>query len=161
MSYPVRPRWDPLAQLQSLRAELGRMFGSGLAGPGGRLMAGSGGALLPEVEVDRDDEGLTVTARLAGVAPEEVAVEVDARELRIRTRSAAETEQVTGVPEGEPGGPQPRDSTARSFDYRLSLGGDVDVDRVDATMDHGLLTVRLPRVAKAERRQVTIGRRAG
>jgi HSP20 family protein len=156
MTYPVRPKWDPFAQLQSLRAELGRMF----AGPGGRLTARSGEGLLPEVEVDRDDEAWIVTARLPGVAPEEVAVEVDSRELRIRTRSVAETEQATGVPEGEPGGPAQHDGEVRSFDYRLSLAGDVDVDRVDATMDHGLLVVRLPRATHASRRQVTIGRRS-
>lgn len=177
MSYPVRPRWDPFAQLQSLRTELSRMLGGPLAGSGGarRLPGSAGGGLLPEVEVQRDDEGFTVTARLPGVAPEEVAVEVDSRELHIRTRSVAETEQATGVPEGEPGGPpapagadpdrlhrpRPRDTGVHTFDYRLSLAGDVDVDRVDATMDHGLLTVRLPRLARGERRKVAIGRRAG
>jgi HSP20 family protein len=162
MSYPVRPRWDPFTQLQTLRAELSRMLGGSLAGSGGvRRLPGSGGGLLPEVEVHRDDEGFTVTARLPGVASEEVAVEVDSRELRIRARSAAETEQVTGVPEGEPGGPRPRERMERAFDYRLSLAGDVDLDKVDATMDHGLLTVRLPRMAHTGRRQVPIGRRAG
>jgi HSP20 family protein len=153
MSYPVRPKWDPFAQLQSLRAELARMFGAAT------VRSGAGGS-LPEVEVDRDDDGFTVTARLPGVAPEEVAVEVDARQLHIRARTVAETEQVTGVPEGEPGGPRPRAGAERAFDYRLSLAGDVDLDKVDATMDHGLLTVRLPRAAHEARRQVPIGRRA-
>lgn len=151
MSYPVRRRWDPFAQLQSIGAEFGRMFGSAMTRTGG---------LLPEVEVDRDDEGFTVTARLPGVAPEEVAVEVDSRELHIRARSVAETEQLTGVPEGEPGGPRPKADAGRSFDYRLSLGGDVDVEKVDATMDHGLLTVRLPRATRDGRRHVPVGPRA-
>jgi HSP20 family protein len=162
MTYPVRPRWDPFAQIQSLRAELGRLFGGS-----------GGGGLLPQVEVDRDEEGWTVTARLPGVAPEEVAIEVDARELRIRVRSAAETEQRAelpggaaeqpaaapdGGPAGGPGGAY-RDGVRREFDYRLSLGGELDVDRVDATMDHGLLTVRLPRLTRGTRRRVTVGRR--
>jgi HSP20 family protein len=148
MSHPVRPKWDPFAQLQTLGAELARMFGSAMTRTG---------KLLPEVEVDRDDEGFTVTARLPGVAPEEVAVEVDTRQLHIRARSVAETEQLTGVPAGEPGGP--RAGVERSFDYRLSLGGDVDVDKVDATMDHGLLTVRLPRATRDGRRKVPVGPR--
>jgi HSP20 family protein len=150
MTYPVRPRWDPFAQIQSLRAELGRLFGG----------TGAGG-LLPQVEVDRDEEGWTVTARLPGVAPEEVAIEVDARELHIRVRSAAETEQAAGLPGGEaaeqPAGAH-RNGARREFDYRLSLGGDLDVDRVDATMDHGLLTVRLPRIIRGARRRITIAR---
>lgn len=97
---------------------------------------------MPEVEVDPSDDGWTVTARLAGVAPEEVELEVDARELHIRSRPPASAEE------------QPQQ---RTFDYRLSLPGDVDVDKVDATMDHGLLTVRLPRVTRTGRRQVSIG----
>jgi HSP20 family protein len=175
MTYPVRPRWDPFAQLQSLRAELGRLF-AGSAG--GRLLAGSN--LLPEVEVDRDADGWTVIARLPGVAPEEVAIEVDARELRIRARTVEETEPATELatepatelasalatepatehPAGQhAAGPHERNGARRGFDYRLSLGGELDVDRVDATMDHGLLTVRLPRLVRGARRQVTIGRR--
>jgi HSP20 family protein len=153
MNYPVRPRWDPFTGLQSIRAELARMFGAASTGIGGAGM-------LPQVELDRDADGWTVTARLPGVAPEEVAVEVDRRELRIRARTVAETEQATGVPEGEPGGPRPRDGARREFDYGLRLPAEVDVDRVDATMDHGLLTVRLPRSPRGDRRQITIGRRA-
>jgi HSP20 family protein len=59
-----------------------------------------------------------VTARLPGVAPDEVEVEVevDDREVAIRAR-------------------------------------------VDATMDHGLLTVRLPRTERSKRRTIHIGRR--
>jgi HSP20 family protein len=153
MNYPVRPKWDPFAGWQSLRAELARMFGAASTGIGGAGM-------LPVVELDPDDEGWTVTARLPGVALEEVALEVDRRELRIRARTVAETEQATGVPEGEPGGPRPGNGVRREFDYGLRLPADVDVDRVDATMDHGLLTVRLPRASGGARRQITIGRHA-
>jgi HSP20 family protein len=102
---------------------------------------------VPEVEVDSDEEGWTVTARLAGFAPDEVELDVDARELHIRSRPPSESSDEDGE--------QPR---RRTFDYRLSLPGDVDVDKVDATMDHGLLTVRLPRVTRNGRRQITIGR---
>jgi HSP20 family protein len=114
------------------------MFGSALYGTRGGF---------PDVDLDEDDEGWTVTARLPGVAPEEVTIEVDDRELSIRARSEAE---VTG---GE--GAERR----RSFDYRFSVPGEVDADRVDATMDHGLLTVRLPRTSRSKRRTIPVGRR--
>jgi hypothetical protein len=60
------------------------------------------------------------------VAPEQGALDVDVREIVVRARAVTE------------GG-------GRAFEYRLALPADVDPDRVDATMDHGLLRVTLPR----------------
>ncbi|MEV0271074.1 MAG: Hsp20/alpha crystallin family protein [Hamadaea sp.] len=78
------------------------------------------------VEVRPTERGWEVVAALPGVAPEEVAVEVADRELRIVVASED-------------------DATPAALDRRVKLPGDVDPDNVDATMDHGLLTVRLPR----------------
>ncbi|MEV0713491.1 Hsp20/alpha crystallin family protein [Asanoa sp. NPDC050611] len=128
MNSPER-RWDPFAELQSLRAELSRLVGSGF---GGRNATG-------DIDLDQTDEALTVTARLPGVAPEEVALDVDVREVVVRARTAPEA------------------GARRAFEYRVVLPADVDPDRVDATMDHGLLKVTLPRVVKAGRRTITLG----
>jgi HSP20 family protein len=139
MTHPA-PRasygWDPFTELQALRAELGRIVG-------GRSSAA-------DVDVDETDDGWTVTARLPGVAPGEVVIDFEDRELRIRARSEAEVnEQQVGEAIG---------SRRRSFEYRVAVPGDVDPDRIDATMDHGLLTVRLPQAVRSARRQITIGR---
>lgn len=139
MSYParrnVRQGWDPFTDLQSLRTEFSRMMGAALAG--------LGRGLVPELEVDTDEQGWQVTARLPGVAPEEVAIDVDDRELCIRRRPSEEGEAP------EDGG---------DFELRVSLPSDVDVDNVDATMDHGLLRVRLPRTARSGRRTIQVSR---
>jgi HSP20 family protein len=143
MSYPRRSThgWDPFSELQALRAELGRMVGSALVG---------GPGSTADVDIDRTESGWTVTARLPGVAPEEVVVDFEERELFIRARSEAEVnEQQVGEATG---------SRRRSFEYRVAIAGDVDPDGIDATMDHGLLTVRLPRVARSQRRQIAVAR---
>jgi HSP20 family protein len=138
MSHPAsrnRSGWDPFSELQALRNDLGRLIG--------------GSASAADVDVDPSDDGWTVTARLPGVAPEEVAIDFEDRELHIRARTEAEVneEQV-----GEATG-----SRRRSFEYRVAVPGNVDPDRVDATMDHGLLVVRLPRRERSSRRQITVG----
>jgi HSP20 family protein len=148
MSYPVwrAPRQrglDPLSELYALRAELGRMVGSVLTGQRGAFA---------DVDLEESDDGWTVTARLPGVAPEEVAVEVDDRELCIRARSEAEVNEETGA--------DSEGSRRRSFEYRMTMPSEVDAEQVDATMDHGLLTVRLPRSTGGRRRQISIGRRS-
>jgi HSP20 family protein len=147
MSYPVwrAPRqrgFDPLSELYALRAELGRMVGSVLTGQRGTFA---------DVDLEEVDDGWTVTARLPGVAPEEVAVEVDDRDLLIRARSEAEVTADNGD-EGE-------GSHRRSFEYRMTIPSDVDSEQVDATMDHGLLVVHLPRSTRSRRRQIAVGRR--
>jgi len=131
--------WDPFSDLTALRKEMARMLEALAAAVKDASGAGAG-----EVEVDETEGGWTVTARLPGTAPEEVSVEVDQRDLRIRARSE----------EAEPAG----DARRVAFDYRLTLPGEIDQDRVDATMDHGLLTIRLPRSTRPRRHTITIRR---
>lgn len=132
-----------MRELHALRAELGRMIAAALIGGRGR----------PDVELQQTDEGWLAIARLPGVAPEEVAVELDSRELCIRARSEAEVNADLGMPgTGE---------HTRSFEYHLTLPDGIDADQVDAVMDHGLLTVALPRARNGARRSIaiTVGRR--
>lgn len=101
------------------------------------------------MELTETSDGWTVVAELPGVAPEEVAVEFDDRELCVRARSEEEVNADQGMPGSG--------SRARAFEYRITVPGRVDVDEVDAVMDHGLLTVHLPRATSAQRRVITIG----
>ncbi|WDZ86423.1 Hsp20/alpha crystallin family protein [Micromonospora cathayae] len=126
--------WDPMGELQSLRAELSRLVG-GRSGP-------------PEVELTETADGWEVVVRLPGVAPEEVAVELDDRELCVRARSEAEVNADHGIPGG---------LETRGFEYRIDLPSRVEPDAIDAVMDHGLLRVRLPRAARPAPRTITIG----
>ncbi|NES13220.1 MULTISPECIES: Hsp20/alpha crystallin family protein [Micromonospora] len=127
--------WDPIGELQSLRAELSRLVG------------GRSGS--PDVELTEVAGGWEVIVRLPGVAPEEVAVELDDRELCVRARSEAEVNADQGIPGG---------FETRGFEYRVDLPSRVDPDRIDAVMDHGLLRVRLPRATRPAPRTITVGR---
>ncbi len=127
--------WDPMGELQSLRAELSRLVG------------GRSGS--PDLELNETADGWEFVVRLPGVAPEEVAVELDDRELCVRARSEAEVNADHGIPGG---------FETRGFEYRVDLPSRVDPETIDAVMDHGLLRVRLPRAARATPRTITVGR---
>ncbi|GIJ76054.1 heat-shock protein Hsp20 [Micromonospora phaseoli] len=124
-----------MGELQSLRAELSRLVG-GRPGP-------------PEVELGETADGWEVVVRLPGVAPEEVAVELEDRELCVRARTEAEVNADHGIPGG---------FETRGFEYRVQLPSRVDPDEIDAVMDHGLLRVRLPRATRGASRTITVGR---
>ncbi|RKR89814.1 HSP20 family molecular chaperone IbpA [Micromonospora pisi] len=128
---------------RAFREELGRMVNSALAGVGGPP---------PAVELVESEDGWYVVARLPGVAPEEVALEIDGRDLCVRARSE---EEVNADRAGMPG----TGSRERAFEHRVRLPGEADLDRIDAVMDHGLLTVALPKAGRSGRRTITIGRR--
>ncbi|SCE80770.1 Hsp20/alpha crystallin family protein [Micromonospora mirobrigensis] len=128
--------WDPMGELQSLRSELSRLVG------------GRGGS-TPDVELAETTDGWEVLVRLPGVAPEEVAVELDDRELCVRARSEAEVNADQGIPGG---------FETRGFEYRVDLPSRVDPDTIDAVMDHGLLRVHLPRAKRPAPRTITVGR---
>ncbi|MFK3981496.1 Hsp20/alpha crystallin family protein [Micromonospora sp. NPDC050397] len=135
---------EAVTGLRAFRAELGRRVSSALSGV-------TGGP--PEVELVDGDDGWYVVARLPGVAPEEVALEIDGRDLCVRARSEQE---VNADRAGLPG----TGSRARAFEHRLRLPGEADLDRIDAVMDHGLLTVAIPKSERSGgRRTITIGRR--
>ncbi len=165
MAHPVRRAWGddpeewprPLAW-DLLQQNLARL----VSDPFGWLNGPAGWRSRLEVREDRD--GWVVEAQLPGVAPEEVEIEVMERELVIRARHAEESGDEPG---GEP--ERPAEGERRSyvapgfrsrsdFGYRLTLPAATDLDRIDATMDHGLLTVRLPRSSGAQGRRVPVGR---
>jgi HSP20 family protein len=140
MSYPVRPsRRDPFASLEAMQERFNRMLGDAITGYRGRTPFWH-----PDVDVDETGDAWTVEVRLPGVAAEEVTIDVNDRELVIRT---ARTEESAGR------------SRYSDFSYRLAVPSDVDVDAIDATMDHGLLLVRLPRTRASRSRRISVARR--
>jgi HSP20 family protein len=88
------------------------------------ISAADGPSGFGGVDVESGPEGWTVVVQLPGVAADELHIDVERRELCIQTLT---------------------EGGASGFTYRLALPAEVDIDHVDATMDHGLLTVRLPR----------------
>jgi HSP20 family protein len=156
MTYPVR-QWrtsgvarDPFGTLESMQHGLSRLFDNALPG-----YLSPGAVWHPDVDVDETDDGWVVEVRLPGVAPDGVSVEVNHRELTIRSRFESEEE-----PEVQGGQTKARVRKYGSFLYRLALPSEVDIERIDATMDQGLLTIKVPRAAQSGARSIDVGGRS-
>jgi HSP20 family protein len=101
-------------------------------------------ALLPPVDIFEDAEGITVQAEMPGVSKERLNVQVDKSTLLMEGSIHID------MPEGM----QSQYADVRSTHYRRSfaLSSEVETDKIDANLNDGVLTVRIPKRAEARAR---------
>jgi HSP20 family protein len=139
-------RWEPLNELEQLTERLRRLFDQtlGFSWPPPDT-ATSGWA--PLVDVEETDDEYIIEAGLPGVKREDVDVALLANELtftgeiRSRERKGIIRRQAR--------------RTGR-FDYRVTLPEQVAADAIEANLIDGVLTVRVPKSAQAERRKIEV-----
>ena len=99
--------------------------------------------VLPAIDVSDEDEALKVTAELPGMSKDDIEVTVADGCLTLRGEKRHDDEQrEKGVYR-----------TERFYGYvhrALPLPDDVDGDAAEASFENGVLTVRLPKVARAD-----------
>ena len=95
----------------------------------------------------KNAEAITLRADLPGVKKD--AVEIDVRE-GVLTLSAT----VEPVPENWE--PVYGEYPVGAFARRFSLGEKIDQDKINATMEHGVLTLVLPKIAAHQPRKIEI-----
>lgn len=134
-------RSDALRELADMREQLDRLFEEMLGG------TSAAGPWTPPVDLEEADDAWLVHADLPGVKKGDVSVEVFDSELAIHGE----------VKERERRGfLRRRTRRTGQFDYRVSLAGEVDADNVDAQLEEGVLTVRIPKPAHSQRRRIEI-----
>jgi HSP20 family protein len=140
-------RWSPLGELQQaterMRRILDQTFG-GLEWPPQLLETT---AWSPFADIEETDDAYVVEAELPGVRREDVNIELGGNELAI-TGELKERERKGTV----------RRRTRRSgrFEYRVALPDQVDQDKVDASLSDGVLTVRVPKSQRAQRKRIQV-----
>jgi HSP20 family protein len=109
--------------------------------------AGNGGIWSPPVDVEETEDAWVVEADLPGVKHDDVDVQVRDSEL-IVTGEIKERER-KGIL-------RRRTRRTGQFEYRVTLPGETDADNVEASLDGGVLTVRIPKAARARPRHVEV-----
>jgi len=113
------------------------------------FMAQDGTAALP-LDVTETENELVVKASVPGVKPEDVQITVQGDTLTIRGESKAEEEKDSGHW-------HLRERRFGTFQRSLMLGTPVDADKAEASYEHGVLTLTLPKAENAKPRQIKIG----
>jgi HSP20 family protein len=142
-----RDRWEPLGELEQVTERLRRMLDQTFGGIGWPSRIAEPAGWSPLFDVEERDDAYMVEADLPGVKREDVQIELVGNELSI-TGQLDERER-KGVM---------RRQTRRlgRFELRLTLPEQVDPEQVEATLANGVLTVNVPKTARAERRQIEV-----
>jgi HSP20 family protein len=141
-------QWEPLQQLEQVTEWMRRMLDQTFGGFGRwpSLLQESAG-WSPLVDIEEHDDAYVLDAELPGVKRDDIDIELVGNELTI-TAELKEKER-TGVV---------RRRTRRTgrFDYRVTLPEQVDPDQIDASLTEGVLTVRVPKSERAQRKKIAI-----
>lgn len=89
--------------------------------------------LLPAVDVSEDEQAIRLTAEIPGYNPESIKLSLE--------------NQVLTMSGEKPGA---------TFERRLTVPNSVDTDRIEARVEHGVLTITLPRAEQAKPREIPV-----
>jgi HSP20 family protein len=134
--------WTSLSDVGQLNERMRRMleqtFGGMLDEPAG---------WIPAVDVEETEDAYVLEAEVPGVKREDVNIEVSGNELAI-TGEIKERER-QGIL-------RRRTRRVGQFEFRVSLPGEVNPEGVDAKLNDGVLTVRVPKAERAQRRRIEV-----
>ena len=102
--------------------------------------------MTPPVDIYETPESLVVIADLPGIDPAHLEVRVAQNILTLRGQTQSQM----------PGDLRSREYTLVSFFRQFELGERIDQDGIRAELKHGVLTLTLPKAAKAQPRAITV-----
>lgn len=140
-------RWNPWGELTSLNDQMDQLFQQVFGEPVGR-QNGSELLTLP-LDIRHTDEAYVLEASVPGFSPEEVEVTYDDGILTIRGKRRQQSEKTQGEYVR-------RERRTASVFRQVSLPSEVEPDRITAGFENGVLTVTVPRAAKAQPKRIPV-----
>jgi len=140
-------RYEAGSDLEQVSERLRRMLDQTFVGFALPSLVTAMAAWSPPVDIEEHDDAYVVEAELPGIDRKDVNIELVGNELTI-TGEIKERER-KGVL-------RRRTRKVGRFDFRVALPEQVDPDGIEAKLDEGVLTVRIPKAQQAQRRQVEI-----
>ncbi len=136
--------WDPLTGLRLVQRELERLTGVSLF-EGNRV----GGGNYPPVNVYSGPDDVLVECEVPGIRREDLDISITGETLEVKgvKRASADEEKVRF---------QRRERGMGDFSRMVVLPDRIDVDKVEASLADGILTIRLPKSESARSKKVAV-----
>jgi len=140
-------RWDPFREMMTIREAMDRWLQSSISGTG-QLISTLRPDSIP-VDVLEQDTAFEVRASVPGVRPEDVEVTVQGERVTIRTevRSSEQQRGETWLM---------REHRSGTLQRTITLPSPVSSENTEARIEHGILTLRLPKMQGAQARRITV-----
>ena len=141
-------RWNPYTDLMTVRQAMDRLFEDSFVRPSRALpgVDGPGGVALDAYQTP--DE-VVVKAAMPGMKPEEVDIDITGDTLTIKGVSKAEDEVKSEDYIY-------RERRYGAFSRSMVLPGGLKSDQAEATMEDGVLTLRIPRAEEVKPKAITV-----
>lgn len=146
MTLTRRP--SPFSELLTLRQAMDRLFDDTLFRPFADR-SGSGDIARLPLDVRSTPDDLLVEAALPGVKPEDVDITVDDNTLTIRADDRSDRS-------GEESGWLVREIARGSVMRTVTLPAGLQAEKTEATFEHGVLKLRIPRAEQVKPRLIQI-----
>jgi HSP20 family protein len=145
MTLTRRP--SPFGELLTLRQAMDRLFDDTMFRPFSAV-AGTEYSRVP-LDVRTTPDALLVEASLPGVKPEDVEITVENGTLTIKAEESAERSN-------DEGGWLVREISRGSLMRTVTLPSGLEADKAEATFEHGVLKLRIPKAEQVKPRQIRI-----
>lgn len=142
-------RWDPVRELDALQQDVNRLFTDAFAGRRGRR--GETDALwTPAVNAFEDKDAFVLSCDLPGLTREDVKLNLDNSTLTVSgTRKLEHEDNREGY--------QRVECVFGAFNRSFTLPSTVAAEKVEASMEDGVLRIRLPKREESKPRQIEVG----
>ena len=137
-----QPYARPRSGFDLLQQQLDELMQSVLAADGAE------GVWVPDVDIEETDDAWIIEAEVPGVNKRDLNVEVRNNEIVI-TGEIKERERKGII--------RRRTRKVGEFEFRALLPSEADADSIDADVEDGLLTVRVPKQQREESRRIEVG----
>lgn len=147
MALPTRYRdrdrspgvWNPVAELERTARQMSQLFEDAFRG----LPSIPDDAFTPFADLEETDDAYLIEVELPGVKKDDVDVECQGR--RITVSGERKEQERKGVL-------RKRTRSVGRFFHEVVLPGDIDEDGVSASLEEGVLTLRVPKAEHEQKR---------
>jgi len=145
-------RWEPFQELVTLRSAMDRLFEDSFV----RLPRANevdDGSLAPAVDIFEDVDKIGIKASLPGVKPEDIDINVTADAVTIKgtTESEKEVKEEHFIR---------KERYCGTFARTIALPTGLKIDKAEASMANGVLTLEIPKAEEVKPRTVKIKAKA-
>lgn len=145
IDFPAFGMGSHLAELERMRRQMDQIFGR-LQGEAPYQVPSSG--VFPLINLTQDPDNYFIRAELPGVSTDDLDIQATGRNVSITGERK--------IPVDKDARYHRRERESGRFSRAFTLPGDIDRDKISASLVDGILTIRIPKAAEAKPRQITI-----